>query len=709
MEHEFDRLTREELLAELVDVRNRLDEAQETLRAIREGEVDAVIVSGSKGDRVFSLTETENLHRLMVETMSEAGIATSPEGTVLFCNQRACTLLGVSQEQILGHAINEFVVSHDAGRIEAMLATAQTTPTDSRILFIAADGTPVPMHVWASPLDRPDGAMIAIVGTDLSQLETDKDIINQLEEQQQALCASEDRLRLFIEHAPAAIAMFDKEMRYLAASRRWLADYGILGQKIIGRSHYDIFPDIPERWKQVHSRCLLGAVERADDDRFERADGSVQWVKWEVRPWMSSANAIGGIIMFTEDITARKRTEEALRGSERLYRAIGESIDYGVWVCALDGRNIYASESFLKMVGITQQQCSDFGWGDVLHPDDSAGTIAAWQECVRTGKTWNREHRFRGVDGQWHHVLARGVPVRDEQGNITCWAGINLDIGDLKRAEEALRESQHQLHRHAERLDANVRERTSELARAVVTLQQEVDKRRAAESALEKQASQLRQLATELTLAEHRERRRLARVLHDDLQQLMAAAKMRLTLLRRSKDEQVAQAAVEADELIGQSIAASRNLAGELSPPILHERGLLPALEWLQRWMKEKHDLTVELAAEQPFKDMGDDVISLMFDSIRELLFNVVKHSKVRTAHVALEQAGTCVRATISDDGVGIDESRLSSLNGEGGSFGLFSIQERFAAMGGRLSIESAPGKGCRLTLLSPPPRPPRK
>jgi PAS domain S-box-containing protein len=139
------------------------------------------------------------------------------------------------------------------------------------------------------------------------------------------------------------------------------------------------------------------------------------------------------------DIIERNRTEEALRTSERLYRAIGESIDYGVWVCAPDGRNIYASESFLKLVGMTQQQISDFGWGDVLHPDDAERTIAAWKACVRTGGTWDIEHRYRGADGKYHPILARGVPVRDEQGKIISWAGINLDISGIKRTEEALK------------------------------------------------------------------------------------------------------------------------------------------------------------------------------------------------------------------------------------------------------------------------------
>jgi PAS domain S-box-containing protein len=136
---------------------------------------------------------------------------------------------------------------------------------------------------------------------------------------------------------------------------------------------------------------------------------------------------------------------KALRASERLYRAIGESIDFGVWVCAPDGRNTFASESFLRLVGMTQEQCSNFGWGDVLHPDDAERTIAAWKECVRTGGAWDIEHRFRGVDGQWHPVLARGAPVRDEAGAIVCWGGINLDISRLKRTEGELRAAKQRL------------------------------------------------------------------------------------------------------------------------------------------------------------------------------------------------------------------------------------------------------------------------
>ncbi|HEY8520168.1 MAG TPA: PAS domain S-box protein [Gammaproteobacteria bacterium] len=161
-----------------------------------------------------------------------------------------------------------------------------------------------------------------------------------------------------------------------------------------------------------------------------------------VMPYASRQGAARGMVVTFIDITERHQFEARLRASEALYRAIGESIDYGVWVCDPEGNRTYSSESFLRLVGLTQEQCKGFGWASALHPDDREATLAAWRECVRKQEPWDREHRFRGVDGQWHAVLARGVPVRDEHGRVICWAGINLDIGRLKRTESALRESE---------------------------------------------------------------------------------------------------------------------------------------------------------------------------------------------------------------------------------------------------------------------------
>jgi PAS domain S-box-containing protein len=175
--------------------------------------------------------------------------------------------------------------------------------------------------------------------------------------------------------------------------------------------------------------------------RVRRHDGEYRWFEARATPVRDREGVVVRWIGTWTDVHERVAAETAVRESERLYRAIGESIDYGVWVCAPDGGNTYASDSFLKLVGLTQEQCSGFGWGEVLHPDDAARTIAAWKECARTGGTWDVEHRLRGVDGQWHPVLARSVPVRNEKGEVICWVGINLDISGLKRAQQRLLEA----------------------------------------------------------------------------------------------------------------------------------------------------------------------------------------------------------------------------------------------------------------------------
>lgn len=136
--------------------------------------------------------------------------------------------------------------------------------------------------------------------------------IDDQKRQELLLRSKQIELRAFVEAAPAAIAMLDQDMCYIAASEKWYEDYDLLDQKILGNCHYDVLPDLYDDWKEIHERCLQGAIEQKEEDKFEKSDGTIQWLKWEIRPWYDSIGEIGGIIIFTENITERKKQEEEL-------------------------------------------------------------------------------------------------------------------------------------------------------------------------------------------------------------------------------------------------------------------------------------------------------------------------------------------------------------------------------------------------------------
>jgi len=187
---------------------------------------------------------------------------------------------------------------------------------------------------------------------------------------------------------------------------------------------------------------LQRGVSRPMESMAEVARQIVEKRDYSFRATRTTEDEIGVVVdafnKMLDEVQARSR---ALEDSEKLYRAIGESMNYGVWVADAEGRCIYASDSFLRLIGLTMEQAANDGWGQALHPDDVQATLDAWRECARNGSMWYREHRMLGVDGRYHAILAQGMPIHDETGRIQRWAGINLDISRLKNTERALREA----------------------------------------------------------------------------------------------------------------------------------------------------------------------------------------------------------------------------------------------------------------------------
>ena len=281
----------------------------------------------------------------------------------------------------------------------------------------------------AGPVSNAAGKFIRLIGVNI-------DITDRIKAQN-ALIESEERFRTMINSMPQLAWIARPDGYIFWYNDRWYEYTGTTPEQMEGwgwQNVHDpeVLPMVIERW---HAAIAAG-------EPFEMtfplrgADGIFRPFLTRILPLKDADGKVHRWVGTNTDISEIKRLEAELQASEALYRGIGEAIEYGVWTCDKDGHCTYASDSFLQMAGISQKECSDLGWADRLHPDERQETIAQWQECVKTGGKWNREHRFRGADNKWHHILARGVPVKNDTGEIIQWAGINLDITELKQAME---------------------------------------------------------------------------------------------------------------------------------------------------------------------------------------------------------------------------------------------------------------------------------
>jgi two-component system CheB/CheR fusion protein len=368
----------------------------------------------------------------------------------------------------------------------------------------------------------------------------------------------------------------------------------------------------------------------------------------------------------------RRDSLQAMRRSERLHRTIGELVPFGSWTCDREGGCTSVTAPFLRMTGMTLGQIRGFGWLEGVHPDDVGPTRDAWRRCVERGEDWEWEYRMRGADGSWHSVRTSGRPLRNDKGEIESWVGFHIDVTQRRLAEDRLRE-------------------------LTTTLEQQVAERTAEAEA---RARLLRKMAAEMSDMEQRERRHMAELLHDHLQQLLVAAKMRTEALQRRSPKSGASGVVEEiSGLLTQSIEASRSLTVQLSPPVQFDRGLRPAFDWLVRWFAQEHEFTVEMEIEGEDVTCSEDLGGFLYHAVRELLFNAAKHSGADRATLRMQRGEEDLLLTVSDEGVGFGQ--------DGGDhapdgFGLFNLRERLLLLGGGLEIASREGGGTSVTISVP-------
>ena len=275
-----------------------------------------------------------------------SGIATTDlSGTIEQCNPALSTLLGYNETEL--RSINFATLIHPEDRAPYLAALRclqqgelPLLTIDSRLLHKDGRAVHVIQNISTIPDENGEPTHLIALVTDLSRRQSDR-----------VLRDSAEQLQLLVEQAPLAFAVFDRQMRYVAASRRWLSDYGLVGRDLRGISHYEVFPEIPDHWRDAHRRGLNGEVVRAEEDRFQRANGDSQWLRWEVRPWQDSSGETGGIVIFSEDITNRKAVEEEFRIERDKLRAVIDNVDVGISLVGPNGTFLLLNDAALRIYG----------------------------------------------------------------------------------------------------------------------------------------------------------------------------------------------------------------------------------------------------------------------------------------------------------------------------------------------------------------------
>jgi anti-anti-sigma factor len=276
-------------------------------------------------------------------------------------------------------------------------------------------------------------------------LEENKRLQQRVAELEQAHAAAEtarkecyDLLTFVIKHNPNAISVFDKDLRYMLVSDRYIQDYGLGDQNIIGKHHYEVFPEMPQRWKDVHARCLAGAIESSDEDAFEREDGSVTYNRWDCRPWYDAQGNIGGITIFTEVITERKQAEQELRRSQALLQGFIENIPSVAYATDRDGKNLLLNKHWGAATGTDPDYALGKTNNELFGPEIAAYWQSVSQHIFETGQSSQQEETFPQADGA-HTYLTLRFPIHDAQRQIYAVGGISTDITERKQTEDNLR------------------------------------------------------------------------------------------------------------------------------------------------------------------------------------------------------------------------------------------------------------------------------
>lgn len=583
-----------------------------------------------------AMEQSENKYHSLFEQASDPIMITDFKGNFIDINTNMCLMFGYSKEELLKMNIAELIDPEQLKEAPIRLdLLAKGQHIFSNRTMIHRNGNII--YVSANVKRLGDNLVMAIARD-----------VTELKKAEASLIAQEKQLRLFVEHSPAAIAMFDKDMRYINASHRWVTDYNLTGKQIIGRIHYEVFPGIPQRWKDIHQRCMAGATEKNDEDSFVREDGSIDWLRWEIHPWYRATGEIGGIIMLTEVITEKMNTELALKEAELKFRNLVEKSLVGVYIMQ-KGKFQYTNPVFAEIFGYAPGEMIDsLPVEAIVHEDDRQVLFENIRKRME-GEIDSINYEIRGLkkDGQTIRIQVFG--------SRTIYNGENAIIGTLIDTTEKRRMEQ-------EILDQKIQEQ-KKITRAII-------------------------------LAQEKERNHLGLELHDNINQILVGTKLYLGVAAKG-DTKVEEAIRYPLELIDQTINEIRLLTSRQVTP-LKNINLKELIQKILDKLDETMAIKTVLVYDVPGELIDDDLKLNIYRIIQEQVNNIIKHSAAKTITILLNISDSCINIVVTDDGKGFVVTKKRK------GIGISNMINRVESYNGTVAMDSSPGKGCEIRICIP-------
>jgi PAS domain S-box-containing protein len=674
---DYHHMTREELVDELKHMEIRISTLNASTERYRRIEK--------------ALRESEERYRSLVKQSSDGVYIFDPKtAKILEANDQFKKMLGYTEEEIAGLSLYDIVILEK----KVIEASIKKVLRDGIYIYgmrhyRCKNGSAIDVEISATLIHYGE---VQVVMVNLRNITERRRAEKKLETQATQLQEQEELLDI----ADDAIIVLDMEDRIIFWNHGAVERYGWTKDEVRGRICHELLHTVfPQPLSEIKSKLRSGgrwegelvqikrsgekivvesrwalrcenqdnpiAIMEINNDITERKQAQVALQKakddLELRVAERTAELQNANDRLLIELNRRKRIEELLQKGAERYRNLFVNSPLGIYRISTDGQILMANPTLIRMLGY-----SSFDELTLTGPKRRDYEPSYLRKKIRDrlekeGKIRGFETKWRKLDKSIMFVRENARAIRAPDGTLLYYEGTVEDITEQKKAEGKINSYQ----------------------------------------------KQLRSLASDLSLAEEKERRRIATMLHDHIGQILAISKIKLgALLQSAAHDGFLEQLEEVREHVEQAIQFTRSLTFELSPPILYDLGLESALEWLTEQIKEQHGISCDFETDNTPKPVRDEIRIVLFSAVRELLMNVAKHALAQTAKVTIRRVNENIVVHVADNGTGFTVSKMNFYLDENKGFGLFSIRERLRHLGGQMDVRSAKGRGTRVILTAP-------